>query len=60
MSAFSVPTLNNSGTMKRYNWDPLYVPLCSIKLSFPLPLVGDGLEESLKHLKMLIKVGFKI
>ena len=34
-------------------------PFCPTNLSFPLPLVGGGLERRLKHLRTLIKVGFE-
>jgi hypothetical protein len=33
--------------------------LCPINLSFPLPLVGGGVEGRLKHLSNLIKKGFE-
>jgi hypothetical protein len=35
------------------------IPFCPINLSFLLPLVGSGLEERFKHLRILIKVGFE-
>jgi hypothetical protein len=38
----------------KQNWS-----LYSNILSFPLPLVGGGLERRLKHLRTLIKVGFE-
>ena len=34
-------------------------PLCPVSLSFPLPLLGGGLEGRLKHLRTLIKVGLE-
>jgi hypothetical protein len=33
-------------------------PLCPMKISFPLPLLGDGLKERLKHLSTRTKVSF--
>lgn len=37
----------------------VHIPLCSINLSFPLPLLGCRLQESLKNLRTLIKVCFE-
>ena len=31
----------------------------TINLSFPLPLVGDGIEETLMYLRTIIKIGFE-
>lgn len=36
-----------------------YIPLCPINLSFPLPVVGSGLQGRLEHLSTLIKLGFE-
>ena len=36
----------------------VHILLCPINLSFPLPLVGDGVEGLLKHLRTLIKSRF--
>ena len=36
-----------------------HIPICPTNLSFPLPLVGSGLEGRLKCLKTLTKVGFE-
>ena len=33
--------------------------LCPMNLSFPLSLLGGGLEEKLKCLRTIIKVGFE-
>lgn len=37
----------------------VYILFCPINLSFQLPLIGGGLEERLKLLSTLIKVGFE-
>jgi hypothetical protein len=37
----------------------VHIPFCPLNLSFPLPLVGGGLEGRLKHLRTLTKVGFE-
>jgi hypothetical protein len=37
----------------------VHIFLCPINLSFPLPLVGRRIEETLKRLWTLIKVGFE-
>lgn len=42
---------------QRTNSKQVHIPLCPINLSFPLPLVGSGLEGRLKHLRNLIKSG---
>jgi hypothetical protein len=36
----------------------VHILLCSSNLSFPLPLVGSGLEGRLKHLRTLNKCRF--
>jgi hypothetical protein len=37
----------------------VYILLCTINLSLPLPLVSGGLEGKVKCLRVFIKVGFE-
>jgi hypothetical protein len=46
-----------TGIVSKNYFKQVHILLCLISLSFPLPLVGGGLEVRLTHLEILITVG---